>query len=309
MPLFVPRPVRLVALGLTIAAGLSIASSNACRADAKDILPPPITKWTRVGTPRTYNPSNLYDLVDGEAQSILPYSFVLCAHAEYAPAGQPKPALTIDVYDLTDPLDAFGMFGSDRLGGTPVPIGTEGVKLGNSALNFWKGRYVVRTSLVAVNPANQAAQLAFARATAARIQGASGFPPVLSELPPGYPKQSVTYERVNVAGQSYLKNGISARYPSLGQQAAFTIITLDSPAAAKAAFGRLQADATKPSSVAMGAKAETLKGVGDAGFAVKSRFQGEVVAAVKGRSIVYVRRARDAAAATAMVKSAIARVH
>src|SRR5689334_7376563 len=75
------------------------------QADAKAILPPAsaVKGWKQLGPPRVYNSSNLFDLIDGEAQAILTYNFVSCAHAEYAPANSSRPVLTIDVYDMTDP--------------------------------------------------------------------------------------------------------------------------------------------------------------------------------------------------------------
>ena len=56
--------------------------------------------------------------------------------------------ITIDVFDVTDPLNAFGLFSSDRASGKPVPVGAEGVQIGATGLNFWKGRYVVRLAIV-----------------------------------------------------------------------------------------------------------------------------------------------------------------
>ena len=285
----------------------TISTLGPASADARSILPGPIPHWARIGVVKTFSPANLFDLIDGEAQSVLVYSFVSCAHSEFAPVGQTRPALTMDVFDMSDPLNAFGMFGSDRISGQPVAIGTEGVKIGSSAVNFWKGRYVVRTTIVQVTPANQAADLAFARAAAAKITGASAIPGVLHLLPPGFAARSYTYEKANVAGQSYLKNGVSAKYPTAGQQAVLSIVQFPSPAAATQAFGRLQADSQRGTNVAAGAHPTQLRGVGSSGFEVKTRFQGEVVAAVRGKSLAMVRRAKSAPAAIALVKAALSR--
>src|SRR5579871_5107758 len=155
-------PVFLVLIG-------GICLNTAVRADARSVLPPAsaVKGWKQIGAARTYNAGNLYDLIDGEAQAVLNYSFVSAAHAEYAPAGAAKPVVTVDVYDMKDPIDAFGLFGSDRLGGTPVAVGAEGVQM-SGALNFWKGQYVIRTTLVQASPAGRTAQMALARAAAAR---------------------------------------------------------------------------------------------------------------------------------------------
>ncbi|HZT41319.1 MAG TPA: DUF6599 family protein [Chthonomonadaceae bacterium] len=296
-------PTFLVLIG-------SLCLAAMARADARSVLPPAsaVKGWKMIGAQRTYNASNLYDLIDGEAQAVLNYSFVSAAHAEYAPAGASKPALTIDVYDMKDPIDAFGLFGSDRLGGTPVAVGTEGVQM-SGGLDFWKGQYVVRTALVQSSLADRAAQLAFARAAAARIHGPGGRPVMVAMLPPGYTARTETYERVNVAGQSYIQNAVSARYPSAGPQAELSIAAFGSPAAARQAYTRYQSYITSSSNMALGAHPVALRGVGDSAVAVKSRISGQIVAALKGRYLIVVRRARDPAAAQNLVRAALNRAH
>jgi hypothetical protein len=258
--------------------------------------------WKQIGTAKLYNSSNLFDLIDGEAQAVMEYSFASCAHAEYAPANQSRPMLTIDVYDMTDPLDAFGLFSSDRISGKAIPIGAEGVQIGNSGLNFWKGRYVVRTAILQVNPASRAAQAAFAKATAAKITGASGPPAIVGALPPGRQPRSEKYVRADVAGQKFLKNAITARYPSAGQGAELFICQYPGPAAAKAALEQYRAYEKSGRGLA------PLKGVGEAGFSVVDRFAKNVAVAQKGRYVVGILRARDAAGAQNLVRQAIAKV-
>ena len=297
---------RFMPVFLALLGGIGLGA--AAHADARSILPPAsaVKGWKQIGAARVYNASNLYDLIDGEAQAVLNYSFVSAAHAEYAPAGASRPALTIDVYDMKDPINAFGLFGSDRLGGSPVAVGTEGVQV-SGGLDFWKGQYVVRTALVQANPAGRAAQMAFARAAAARIHGPSARPVMVAMLPPGYPARTETYERVNVAGQSYIQNAVSARYPAAGPQAELSIATFGSSAAARQAYARYQSYITSPSNVALGARPVALHGFGDSAVAVKSRISGQIVAALKGRYLIVVRRARDPAAAQKLAKAALNR--
>ena len=118
--------------------------------------------WKQIGAVKTFNSRTIFDLVDGEGDAILAYSFKGCAHGEYGPAKSAQPALTIDVYDMGDALNAYGLFSSsDRNSGKATGLGSEGVKIGQSGLNFWKGRYLVRTALIgrgASFPSNQAAR-------------------------------------------------------------------------------------------------------------------------------------------------------
>jgi hypothetical protein len=270
------------------------------------VLPPASTVkgWHQLGSTRLYNSNNLFNLIDGEAEAVMGYSFAGEAHGEYAPAGQTRPVLTIDVFDMTNPLNAFGLFSSsDRQSGKPVAIGAEGVRIEPSGLNFWKGRYVVRATIVQVNPASKAALTAFARAAAARIAGASAPPATLQALPPGRQPRSEKYVRANVAGHSFLKNAVTARYPNLGQGAELFIAQYPSPAGAKAALEAYR------SFEKSGTGLTALKGVGDAGFRVVDRYAKNVVVAQKGRSLVGAHHVRDAASAQNLVRQAVARVH
>ncbi|HEY3267435.1 MAG TPA: DUF6599 family protein [Armatimonadota bacterium] len=285
---------------------VTLATPAARAAGPQSILPAPAKGWKQIGQTKLYNGQGLYNLVDGEAEAILSFSFAGCAHGEYAPAKAAAPALTVDVYDMTNPLNAWGMFGgSDRQSGRPAPVGVEGVRIGATGLNFWKGRYVVRTALVgrgAATPANQKAQLAMAKSAASRIAGASGPPKSLSALPAGRAPKSERYVPKNVAGHAFLTNALSARYPALGMGAELFISQYVSPPAAKSALAAYRTYEKKNPGLA------SAPGLGDEAFSVRDRFAGNIVAARKGKYIVGALRARDAAAAKSLVKQALGRL-
>jgi hypothetical protein len=300
------------AIGHTgILVGLLIASARfgapARAAGPQGVLPPAsaVKGWKQIGAPRLYNSNTLFNLIDGEAQAVMDYAFAGEAHGEYAPAGQSRPVLTMDVFDMSDPLNAFGLFSSsDQSSGKPVAIGTGGVRIGPSALNFWKGRYVVRTTIIQVNPtpATRAALTTFARAAAARIPGASAPPATLQALPPGRQPRSEKYVRANVAGHAFLKNAVTARYPQLGQGAELFIAQYPTPAGAKAALEAYR------SYERSGTGLTPVNGLGNTAFRVVDRYAKNVVVAEKGRDLIGVHHARDAAAAQNLVKQAVSRV-
>ena len=262
--------------------------------------------WKQMGGVKVFNSRTIFDLVDGEGDAILAYSFSGCAHGEYGPAKSAQPALTIDVYDMGDALNAYGLFSSsDRNSGKATALGSEGVKIGRSGLNFWKGRYLVRTTLIgrgAAFPSNQTAQAAYAKAAAAKITGPGGAPVLLKALPGGRQPRSERYTRKNVSGQSFLNNAVSAKYPSQGFGAELYISECASPAAAKASFEAYR------SYEKSGKGLVPVKGIGDAAFSVTDRFAKNVVAARKGKHVVWILRAKDAKGATALVKQAVLNV-
>lgn len=285
----------------------TLFAAPARAATPQSVLPPAsaVKGWKLIGKPRAYNPRNLYELINGEAEAVTRYAFTSLAHGEYGPAGSKVPTLTVDVYDMSDPLNAFGMFSSsDRGSGPKVAVGAEGVRIGNSGLNFWKGRYVVRTALIGrggTTPANRAAQMAFAKASAARITGASGPPPLLSALPPGRQAGSERYVRSNVAGQSFLKNAVTARYPKAGTGAEVFIAQYPNAAQAKAALDAFRAQEKSGTGL-------TAWKIADGGFTVRDRYMKDVAAARKGRHVIGIVRAKDAATAKSLVQQTAARV-
>ncbi len=291
---------------LIVISVIVIPSVNA--ENVKTVLPPAsvIKGWKLFNGIRVYNRSTIYNLIDGEADAVLSYDFVNCAHAEYGPVKSPRPIITMDVYNMTDPLNAYGMFGSDRISGPPVKIGAEGVMIGQSGLNFWKGQYVVRGTIVAmgsVTPQNRAALFKLVRTTAARISGSTEIPPLIHALPPGYRARSQQYVRTNVAGHSFLKNAVTAMYPSLGFGATLFICQTPSPIAARKLLAIYQKNEKSGSGMA------ALKGIGQGGFRVVDTFQQNVVAAIKGKYLVGVIRAKSAMPAIHLIKVALDRLH
>ncbi len=294
---------RQILLCLLLTRALVVGPAEA--AGPRSVLPPAsVAKgWKQVGAPKLYNSNNLFNLIDGEAEAVMAYAFAGCAHGEYAPSGQARPVLTMDVFDMSDPLNAFGLFSSsERTSGKPVAIGAEGVRIEPSALNFWKGRFVVRTTIIQVNPASKAALEAFARAAAGRIAGAGGPPAALQALPSARQPRSEKYVRANVAGHAFLKNAVTARYPKLGQGAELFIAQYPNPAGAKAALEAYRGFEKS------GTGLTPLKGVGEAGFRVVDRYAKNVVVAQKGRSLIGAHHVRDAASAQNLVRQAVARV-
>ncbi len=293
----------IVAAGLTLSAFAASAPVHA--ASAASVLPPvtSLKGWKAIGAPRMYNSRTLYNLIDGEAEAVLQYAFAGCVHAEYAPVKSSRPVLTVDVFDMSDPLNAFGLFGSDRISGKPIAIGAEGVQIPPSGLNFWKGRYVVRTAIVQVNPANKIAQLNLAKAIAAKITGGGSAPPLVKALPPGRQPRSEKYVRANVAGQSFLKNAITARYPSQGQGAELFIAQYPSPLASKSALAAYKAYEKR-----MGTGLAAVAGLGESGFKANDRFAKNVIVGQKGRFLVGMHHAKNPTTALSMVRATLTKV-
>jgi hypothetical protein len=287
---------------------LGMAGPRAAHADAKSALPPAAGSFKLTKPVTTFTPATLYDHLDGEAEKFQQYGLRQSAYGEYAPNGQGKQLITADVFQMDTPLDAYGYYTSQR--GTQarlLKIGAEGYQE-PTALNFWKGPYYVRITITASNapPAFQQEMPKLAQAIAAKLPGPTTPPAIVHLLPPGYTPHTEQYVRTNIAAQSYINNGMVARYPAAGSQAELFIAQYASPAAAQQAFTRYQAYLTKPLTLAVGAKPIPISGLGQKALGVKTKFTGEVVVAVKGKYLIGMTKAKDAARARSVVQAAMA---
>ncbi len=303
------RAASLLGLGLAAC----VVGARPAQADGKSALPMGVDTFKMTKPVQTFSPGTLENHIDGQAESVKKYDFKQCDYAEYAPGGKGTQLITVDVYTMGSPLDSYGYYSYQLY---PSANRVKFVKLGNvegyqtsDSVNFWKGPYYVVVTITAANspPNYQAEAPKIAAAIAAKLTGGQTPPPMLALLPPGRILHSEHYQRADIFSQAFLKNGVVANYPTVGPQGELFVAQYPSADAAKQAYGQYQAYLTKPATAAAGAKAEMPKGLGDSAVAVKTKFGGQVVAAIKGKTIVGVRKANNPAGAQSLVKAAIAK--
>lgn len=298
---------------ISVLLAIFLFSHAYAEADARTSIPLSIGIFHLVKPVQAFSPSNLEDHIDGQAPSVERYEFNECAYGIYAPRGKGSNTITVDIYQMATPLDSFGYY-SYQLSPSAkaaryVSVGAGGYTL-SGGLSFWKGVYYVNVNIAAANASSfQAAQLTIARAISARLSGSSSMPALLKNLPPGYTPHSQKYQRRDVAAERFLENGVSASYPAAGQQAELFICKYGSPSSAKSAYSRYIFAINKPFTLAAGARVILLKGVGAGAFAVKTRFSGYVLAALKGSFLVGIHKAANQVSALKLVRVALARVH
>jgi hypothetical protein len=79
------------------------------------LLPAPPEFFGKPGAPAKFYSTDLYHYLDGGADAYLDYGLVALIHREFK-AGSVD--LTVDIYDMGDPLRAFGIYSAER---SPVP--------------------------------------------------------------------------------------------------------------------------------------------------------------------------------------------
>lgn len=135
--------------------GLAPAELNAELADVPDPQKPiaamlPLADipagWT-LGKPgakhlETFNAENLFEKIDGRAESFIQYQVQGMAYAFYTPVGDDENEVQVYIFDMSNPLQALGKYGSEKPadGVKILPLGTEGYASAGSTL-FYADRY------------------------------------------------------------------------------------------------------------------------------------------------------------------------
>jgi hypothetical protein len=131
-------------------------------------LPP---EWT-LGKPgdrhlETFNADNLYEKIDGRAESFIQYGVKGMAYTFYHPTGDPSNELQLYVFEMADSLKALGKYGSEKPEEfQTVAVGDAGYTSAGSLL-FYLGRYYIQI----VSTKDDPKFAAFALALAKRVAG------------------------------------------------------------------------------------------------------------------------------------------
>jgi hypothetical protein len=133
----------------------------------------------------TFNADNLYEKIDGRAESFIQYGVKGMAYAFYHPTGDPSNELQLYVFEMGNSLKALGKYGSEKPEESqPVAVGDEGYTSAGSTL-FYAGRYYTQIVSTADDPKFGGFALELARRVAARQkpEGSSAPPSPGRETP------------------------------------------------------------------------------------------------------------------------------
>ena len=146
----------------------------------QDLLPASgaVAGWERSGELAVYVPDNLFDYLDGQAELFFVYNFEKLAVQEYQRGGEGP--IIVEVYQVTSPADAYGLF-SFYTTGEPSDLGAGGAVEPGRLVSFWQGRFYAR--VFAYGGAEQESLLALARQVAAGMPEEGGPPELVTRLP------------------------------------------------------------------------------------------------------------------------------
>jgi hypothetical protein len=165
--------------------------------------------WTLAERPQTYTKQTLFERINGEAELFFKYGFQKSVFAIYQSKKNRENQVELDIYDMGNVLQAFGVFSrfrnEDRLGG----FGLDSFLDDHSAL-FYQGKYFVM--LYAPEP-NQEILRQFSKLISLNISDPSPPPKEISYFPKnGLKPGSIQYFPEGLLGHQFLKRGFQGTY-------------------------------------------------------------------------------------------------
>jgi hypothetical protein len=180
-----------------------------------DLLPR-IPGWSFSEEPKLYGPESLFEYIDGAAEAFINYDMIDAAVGQFKQNGG-KATLSVDVYDMGRPLNAFGIYTTERFAESRfLPIGVQGY-LEEGTLNFLAGKYYVKIMAYDAGDKTEPVLRAFAAEILRKIGDPGTFPAVLKAFPTeGRIANSEKFILKSFLGLEFLKNGLTASYKTAG---------------------------------------------------------------------------------------------
>lgn len=169
------RTLIMTTLGVTMLLSCSVARLGT----TSPSVPKNMNGWAADVEVRTYNRKTLFKYIDGGAELYLAYRFQKVYVYTYAKEGDSD--IVMDIYDMSTPEDALGVFTSEREE-DDIGIG-DGSEYYAGLLRFYKGRFFVSILTHEETPQSRQTVFSLARAVGDGIQSVGDKPQVLSCLP------------------------------------------------------------------------------------------------------------------------------
>ena len=205
---------RILSLLVLISLGMPMTSIgmpflNASGTDEPDF--PGLKGWDLVVSPDVYLPENLWDLINGAAESYLSYDFVDLHLADYENSG--GTVVHAEIYRHSSPDDAFGIYSSER---SPeydfVQVGVQGY-LEEGVLNFFTGQFYVKLYSTGSGEEVQESLRKIGLAVSDHLGQDNDWPGMLESFPAkGKMENREHFVRENFIGLDFLHTAFTAEY-------------------------------------------------------------------------------------------------
>jgi hypothetical protein len=194
---------------------------------AQDIKLPELKGYKKTTSYPVFLPENLWDFINGAADTYLSYGFVDLHVAEYKKG---KNVIKLEIYRHSDHTLAFGIYSTER---SPsfrfMNLGAQGY-FADGAINFYKGNYYVKIRTYSKNEKTLKSAESLALKVATMLEGNSEMPSVLSLFPEvGKKVNEETYINESVLGHKFLNKAFKAIYVAGNDTFSILIMENNSP--------------------------------------------------------------------------------
>ena len=166
-------------------------------------------EWTLIHGPQTYNKKSLFEHINGQAELFLKYGFRKSVFAIYQNKDRSENQIEVDVYDMGNVVQAFGVFSRFRNEDRPGGFGLDSYLDDHTAL-FYKGKFFV---LLYATESNPDSLRQFSKLISSKILNSSLPPKEISYFPKnGLKPGSIQYFPEGLLGHEYLKRGFRGTY-------------------------------------------------------------------------------------------------
>ena len=177
---------------------------------SQDISMPELQGFKKTLNYPVYTADNLWDFINGAADTYLSYGFEDLHVAEYIKG---KSVIKLEIYRHKDEIQAFGIYSSER---SPtfrfINIGAQAYKADGS-LNFFKGKFYVKIRTYSKSEKVLQTLETLALKVSDMLHGDSDMPATLKEFPDiGKKKNEETYIKESVLGHGFITGAFRALY-------------------------------------------------------------------------------------------------
>jgi len=210
------------------------------QADPRHMEKLSIPGWKMAADPHIFGPQDLFEHINGAADFFIAYGFISLEGAYYCSETDMNDSVSVDIYDMGEKLNAFGVFQSKRSKSAPnLNIGTASFG-GQGYLAFYKDRYFVEVNSFIQNDQWKTQSLIMARQLAELLPGDTSPPRELSYFSgQGKIQGSERYIVGGILGHAFLDKGIVCNY-KIGESeiGSVFLVFLPSKKAAEGAFAQ-----------------------------------------------------------------------
>ena len=159
--------------------GCSGRAADDSSLDLDRLLPQQISNWTRVESSVTYDRETIFDYINGAGEVYRSYDFGEVLISRYT--SQDKPEVTVELFDMGNPSDAYGVFSYARES-EQIGIGG-GYEQKGRVLCFWQDRFYICVSTEERTSDSDQDLTAVARSISQQLPSTTSLPDLVNKLP------------------------------------------------------------------------------------------------------------------------------